>query len=430
VVRVRWFWWVLALVPAFAGFVSLEVFGVGDFRSSGLIAGMSLSLGLVAVLVLWRRPWRGKRGVSRWLSTFPGLLLGLVALVGLSAGLPEFLQSRGLFLDVDGVGPRALAGFDGGYLVVGDDGDSGIVWFSEDGTSWSQVDDPIFDGLVFRDLIVVEDRLVAVSRSSDPTEAVVLSSTDGLAWEVVGRFGNADHGTSPDAISRTGSGLVVISDIIGNDVEFYSSADMSSWTVSEPVGVFDDGEGGSDIACDEELCVGVGSHDATYRSELETDTGVAWISTTGENFDLVDHDFQTDRLTAIAWTTSGFVAVGNNSSGQGVAWQSQHGQQWTPVSGPFNEMTIDGVAEADDKYIIFGRNPATSQLVIWTSTHGAQWDQEVVSDGFPEGSLIRTISDRNGVRVAAGIASDTLSTIIWTSTNNQPWQHTTTLDSP
>jgi len=427
-VRIRWFWWVLAAVPAFAGFVSLSL-GVGDFRSSGLVAGVALSLGLVAILLLVRRPWRGKRGVSRWLSMVPGLLLGLVALLGLAEGALEFLQARGLFLDIDGVGPTAMVGFDGGYVVVGDDGESGVVWVSEDGTSWSQSDDPVIGGVLLRDVIVVGGGLLAVGEGSDPTEAVVLSSTDGVIWEVAGRFGNSQYGAAPWAISRSSSGVVAISDIIGNDVEFYRSTDVSSWTASKPVGVFDDGEGGSDIACDEDLCVGVGFHDSTYRSEIETNTGVAWISTTGDRYDLVDHDFGSARLTSITWTESGFLTVGDTSTSEGVAWHSQNGQQWTPVTGPFNEMTIHGASTVDNSYVIFGTNPTTNELLIWTSDTGNQWDQETISEDLPEGSQIRAISYQNDTRITIGIPSDTLHTIIWTSTNNQPWQHTATLET-
>ena len=427
-VRIRWSWWVLAAVPALVGVLALML-GVGDFRSSGLVAGISLSLGLVAILLLWRRPWRGRKGVFRWLAPVPGLLLGSVALLGLSQGLPEFLEARGLLVDVDGQGPRAMVGFDGGYVVVGDDGESGVVWFSEDGTNWSQVNDPLFVDVLMRDVILVEGGLLALGEGSESAKAVILSSTDGVAWELAGSFGNDEYGTFPDAIGQTRSGLVVISDIIGNDVEFYRSTDVSSWTAADPVGVFDDGESGSDIACNEDLCVGVGDHDATYRAEIESNTGVAWTISTGDRFDLVDHHFQSVRLTAIAWTESGFLTVGDNSTGEGVAWQSHDGRNWTSVGGPFNNMTIDGVAAVGNRYVIFGTNPTANELLIWTSDTGNQWDQETISDDFAEGSQIRTITENNGTRIAIGIASDTLDTIIWTSTNNQPWQHTTTLET-
>ncbi len=428
-VRVRWFWWVLAVAPALAGFVSLQL-GVGDLRSSGMMLGAAVSLGLVAVLLLLRRPWSGRNGVSKWLAPIPGLMLGLVALVGLLLGLPEFLQARGLFLDVDSHGPRAMVAFDGGFVLVGENADGGLVWLSEDGTSWSEIDDPVFDGVVLRDLLITEDGLLAVGQGGDVAEAVVLSSADGTRWQVEATFGNSDHGTAPHAFSRFGGTVVAIASIYGNDVEFYLGTEASSWTASAPTPVFDDGESGRDIACSENLCVGVGYHSAIYRDEIDTNTGVAWVTTTGTSYQLVEHDFDSEQLAAIAWATPGFIAVGTTTTGQGVAWLSQDGESWTRLTGSFNEMTITGITASADSYTIFGHDPETGRLMVWTSTTGNEWNEETISDELAIGSQIRTFVDQDGIRIAVGIASDTLDTVIWTSTNNQPWQHATTIHTP
>jgi hypothetical protein len=77
--------------------------------------------------------------------------------------------------------------------------------------------------------------------------------------------------------------------------------------------------------------------------------------------------------------------------------------------------------------MIFGHNPDTGELVVWTSTTGDQWSEEIISIELAEGSQVRTTVDQDGTRIAAGIASDTLDTFIWKSTNNQPWQHTATI---
>jgi len=356
-------------------------------------------------------------------------MLGLVGLFGLAISLPEFLEARGLFLDVDDVGPRALVAFDDGYVVVGDDSNGGFVWFSADGSTWSNVDDPVFDDVdELSDVIAVEDGLIALGNDG-MGEAVILVSADGLVWSEAARFGNVEYGTVGRAISQTDTAFVVITSTVFNDMEFYQSTDLSSWTVVEPTGVADDGEDGSDVACHGEVCVGVGFHESTFLSDLESDTGVAWINATGDRYDLVDHDFQSTRLTAITWVESGFLTVGDTSTGEGVVWQSPGGQDWNPVVGPFNEMTTDGASAIDNSYIIFGTNPTTNQLLIWTSDTGNQWDQETISNDFPEGSQIRSITHRNNTRIAVGIASDTLNTIIWISTNNQPWQHTATLET-
>lgn len=97
-----------------------------------------------------------------------------------------------------------------------------------------------------------------------------------------------------------------------------------------------------------------------------------------------------------------------------------------PNSKLLNEMVIDGIASTDTNYIIFGRDPESGDIIAWTSNDTEQWDEETVSVDFSEGSHIRTITTKANTRVALGIASDTLHTIIWTSTNGQNWQHTAT----
>jgi hypothetical protein len=320
-----------------------------------------------------------------------------------------------------------MVAFDGGFVLAGDDGDSGLLWLSEDGTSWTEIEEPVLESVLLRDLLVTEDGLLAVGEGVDPTEAVVLSSADGTQWQVVARFGNSDHGTVPSAISQSAESLVVIADIVGNDVEFYRGADPSSWTVSEPTPVFDDGESGWDIACSINRCVGVGFHDATYRDEIDANTGVVWANTMGDSYQLVDHDFAADRLQAIAWADPGFLAVGNTPTNESVAWLSQDGESWTSLTGSFNKRTITGVTATSDNYMIFGHNPDTGELVVWTSTTGDQWSEEIISIELAEGTQVRTTVDQDGTRIAAGIASDTLDTFIWKSTNNQPWQHTATI---
>ncbi|MEX2280215.1 MAG: hypothetical protein WEA76_09015, partial [Acidimicrobiia bacterium] len=63
----------LAAIPAVAGWVSHTVLRTGDFRSSGLVVGISVSLGLVGLILLAERPWRGRAGARRLLAAIPGL---------------------------------------------------------------------------------------------------------------------------------------------------------------------------------------------------------------------------------------------------------------------------------------------------------------------------------------------------------------------
>ena len=111
-----------------------------------------------------------------------------------------------------------MVAFDGGFVLAGDDGDSGLLWLSDDGTSWTEIEEPVFDGVLLGDLVVVEAGLLVVGGREDPSEAVVFSSPDGMQWQVAAGFGNSDHGTAPIAMSQSAETLVVIADIVGNDI--------------------------------------------------------------------------------------------------------------------------------------------------------------------------------------------------------------------
>jgi hypothetical protein len=423
-VKVRW-WWMLALVPAVAGVVSIAM-GVGDFRSSGLILGVSVSVGLLAIILLVRAPWRDRHGASRWLAPIPGLMLGAVALVGVSEGLPEFLQARGLFIDVDSVGPVAVLFHEGNLVIVGNDTTGGYAWISDDGSEWSRVEDDALTELEIADATDYGSAVVVVGQSTE-AEGVVLVSQDGRSFEESGRFNNSEYGTIPQAAAGFAEGLVVISEIYGNDVEFYASIDTRSWMAGLPSPAFDDGESARDIVCSDQVCLGVGFLDSTYRQELEADTGVAWVSSSGDDYRPVDHNFDTESLNAVAWAGAGFVVVGTNPNGTSSAWHSADGTGWNPVAGPFTELTVAGVQAFDSQYVIFGRNPTTGALMAWTSEDTTNWRESFVATGLHEASQIRSVTSTPDGLVAVGIDGATYNLLVWTSPNGSDWQQTATL---
>lgn len=359
----------------------------------------------------------------------PGFVLGLVALVGVAEGLPEFLQARGLFVDVDDFGPRSVVSFAGGFVLVGDDADGGMIWHSPDGVDWSQVDDPVLDGLEMRDVIVVDDELVAIGALEEPTQAVILASSDGRTWVLRGTFRNAEDGTVPEAITPFGESLVAVADIIGNDVEFYSTPDLDTWAVADPVGVFDDGESGEDIACNEAVCVAVGLHQATHRPGLETDVGVAWVSTGGDRFDIVDHDFGAETLTHVVWTGDSFVVGGNDTSGLGVVWRSDDGRRWTRMAGPFDDVQLDGLSATADGLLVFGSDSESGAIWVWKSRDGVHWDEHLVSQDLQGGSQVRSIAVGDSLRVAVGVDAGTRRIVVWTSPKSGDWSLVATLET-
>ena len=220
---------------------------------------------------------------------------------------------------------------------------------------------------------------------------------------------------------------MVISEIYGNDVEFYASKDARSWTEGQPAAVFDDGESARDIACSDEVCVGVGFADATYRQDLDANTGIAWVSGSGFDYQVLDHRFDTESLDAVAWNPAGFLAVANGANNEGLAWQSSDGTGWSPVSGPFAEMTVDGVAAVDGSYVVFGRNPRTGDVMFWASDDTTEWSESVVATGLPEDSQLRSVVDTQSGLIAAGIDGATFDVLVWASPDGADWQEIATL---
>jgi hypothetical protein len=300
----------------------------------------------------------------------------------------------------------------------------GFIGISENGSNWTLIDVEALAELELVDGSTNGPSTVVVGRSEDPSEGVVLVSEDGRLFEERGRFSNSEYGTAPDAAALFRGGLVVISDIVGNDVEFYLSDNYQTWAPGQPLPVFDDGESARDIACSEEVCVGVGFLEATYRPELDADAGVVWVSTTGDDFKPVAYEFNTNTLDAVAWNPSGFLVVANSTSGSGVVWHSTDGTEWRPVSGPFNEMTVDGVEAVAAAHIVFGHNPISGELIIWSFEGATDWSESVVAADLPEGSELRSVASTQTGLIVVGINAETLDTLVWTSTNRNTWEQT------
>lgn len=323
---------------------------------------------------------------------------------------------------MDSMGPVQVLAHDDAVVIVGNDREGSVIWISEDGSNWTLIEE--LDEMELVDGITSGPSIVVVGESSDPSEGVVLVSEDGRIYEETGRFRNSEHGIAPTAISAFRGGLIALSEIYGNDVEFHASNDYRTWTPAQPSPIFDDGESARDIACSEEVCVGVGFFDATYRRELDANAGAAWVSTTGDDFQPVTHDFNSKTLDAIAWNPSGFLVVTNDASDNGVAWHSTDGANWRPVSGPFDQMTVDGVEAVATAYIVFGHDPISGELFIWRSQDATNWSETVVAADLPEGSELRSIANTRTGLIAVGINAETLDTLVWTSPTGSSWRQT------
>jgi hypothetical protein len=420
--RVRWYWWVLALLPAVVGYTSLQL-EIGDLRSSGFVPGVGVTIGILAVLLLVQRPWRGSTGLKRLVLVLPVVMMGLIGIVGLALGLPEFFQKQfGWFLGPDTYGARAVVAIDEVFVVVGDDLEDGLVWYSADGVNWSRANDAELLGLEMRDAIVADGDVVAFAQPSEGGEAMVLTSVDGKTWSLRARFGNEQYGTSPHAIAQWQDEFVGVTAIYGNDVEFFYGDSVTSWRSVEPSPVFDDGEDALDVACSPQVCVAVGER-YDPNAFMSSDTGaMVWTSTNGQRWDLVDHSMGIATLVAVAAANDAFVVVGNEED-HAVVWTSLNGRDWSQLDGrSFGSSRMDGVVDVDGGFVAFGRDTETGALVVWKSETGAEWKRSTVDEGLLPDSMLRSVAANGETWVAVGIDTDLQTAAIWVSDDGDSWE--------
>lgn len=405
------------------GATSLAV-GLGDFRSSGLIAGVGLSLLLATVLLAVRRPWRGYSWPRRVAGVARVGVVGVVALAALAIGVPEFLQERfGLLLSPDDLGLRSVTIVDDTFVAVGA-ARSGAAWASVDATSWEPVAVPeTITGADIVDLVHLSDGVVAIAQ--DDADAVLLAVTADVSrqWREADRFTHDVFGIVPMAADSRGQQLVVASDIYGNDVVFFHGEPPAALAAGAPEPEFDRGYQVNDVACNDGGCVAVG---ARIR------VGAAiWHSPDGAEWERIDVDLPNAEFVAVASTPDGFVAVGNDTARQtGIAWNSTNGRAWDQLTGSetFSTAIIDGVAILDGVTTVFGRNPDTAAIMTWSRINDQSWAPTQITPASP-GSRLRHLATNGEVIVGVGVDTNTASGAVWSSRDGRSWTQTV-LETP
>lgn len=107
-----------------------------------------------------------------------------------------------------------------------------------------------------------------------------------------------------------------------------------------------------------------------------------------------------------------------------MSWHSPYGQVWRPVSGPFDDAIVDGVEAFEGMYMVFGHDPGSGELFIWSSEDTTNWSEAVVSSGLSPGSEIRDVTSSRAGLIAVGIEAETFNTLVWTATEGNDWRQT------
>jgi hypothetical protein len=430
----RWSVWVVVAIPALVGLVSLAI-GSGDLRASGLMAGVALTIVGGATVVLVRGRWRDARGVRRLVRLVPIVAAGLVGVLGLAAGVPEFAQARfGWFVPADAYGARAVVATGGTFVVIGDEREGVVVLRSGDGRTWSKTDDvPGLEDLHIADAVATADGIVAIGQPVDGDVAHVVTSRDGQTWQATAQFGpEVGFGIAPSAIAAARRGFVALAGIYGNDAAFFHSPDGRKWSAGTPSPVFDDHEDAHDVACSSAGCVAVGERFTSRGISGGTRRAVSWTSSSeGDPWVQADGVFGEATVAAVTTSDDVFLAGGHDPTrDRAVLWTSPTGHAWTPVGADqhFDSAAIDGVTDLDGTLIAFGRDHHSGAIVVWTSDDASRWRRSTVEDGTAAESRIRAVAAHGGTTVAVGIDAADNSTAIWASDDLRSWRRATVAD--
>lgn len=321
---------------------------------------------------------------------------------------------------------RASATLGGRFVVVG----YRAIWFSDDGLHWKRAD--VEDGETgnnIHDVTVGGPGFVAVG--DDNTSAIVWTSTDGKCWDRV-----VDPEFSPGRMWHVGAtdvGLVAFGDSFDGGRPrgaIWTSNDGRNWerpTSSTDLEVSKGvrelvGAGGALTAFVRDLF----SADATRPIEVWRTRGSAAWAKVGELPGSQGADLRQAAQGPRGWVATG---VKGTMVEEGVAWTSADGITWElapSAPGPVSALLADQAG-----FLAVGaRSTATGCISVgfefvgqtWTSSDGRVWREMVpkdewVSEGISQ--LLRRDQTVFGVGVSwEGSATEAFRTkgVVWTAT--------------
>ena len=295
---------------------------------------------------------------------------------------------------------RAVTRGGPGLVAVGVDNRHGhaVVWTSEDGAAWQLVphDDAVFGGDGAQAMWSVTEGgpgLVAVGYDYGRSAAAAWTSNDGIGWQRVAHDDAAFGGdVQQEMVSVTagGPGLVAVgSDFGRGSAAVWTSVDGLTWDrVPHDAAVFGNGEWRPmhDVVAGGPGLVAVGYDDGLGAATV-------WTSVDGLVWDRVPHDegvFSTQGVSMRSVTVGGpgLVAVGyDDGLGAAAVWTSIDGLVWDRVS--HNEAMLGGghahmesVVSGGPGLVAVGSDDQLGAAAVWTSADGLSWERVLHSAAF------------------------------------------------
>lgn len=325
-----------------------------------------------------------------------------------------------------------------GFVAVGYDwpGWHALAWTSSDALTWHLIDLGETDGTFMNAVAAGVDSLVAVGR--DGNDAAIWISADGRDWSratspafretahlriasVAARLAGASL-AEPTAV-RWVAGGAAGPDIGSEDARLWISTDGRTWGGITPPGAT--GARVAGIAADGSVAVAVG-----WRGSERTPTGSAvWTSTDGRTWTPAPDstDLKAGQMVGVSVAPGGhgFVAVGTDADQrEAIVWLSRDGRTWTRIASPTfgyhdQKVRMTAVATTPTGIVAVGNYLFGTQYGfarVWTSPDGRDWTVAPESATFGQGEMLGVAATPSrAVAVGTFGAPDSYIPTIWIS---------------
>jgi hypothetical protein len=275
---------------------------------------------------------------------------------------------------------------------------------------------------------------IAVGVQQPPAKAVAYARDAAGRWVPIAGF-VGEPGTAAQAIASSESRSVIVGQKHGGATAWSAVASAQTWTESptqESLQVAYSAGAMTSIAADAGGFIAGG-----YREDpLHASASAAiWRSNDGLTWQLDDatEAFRGGRIWGVAANAHAVVAVGTNGDpnyGPAAAWRWTSDGGWARGHvGPTDRGAMRAVAATSSGFVAVGQNGTDKGAMTWTSEDGLDWTAAPDQTGFhyfDQPVRMQAVVATKGGLVAAGWRSDAGkgSAVTWTSADGTTWQST------
>jgi hypothetical protein len=254
------------------------------------------------------------------------------------------------------------------------------AWTSPDGARWTPASTtfggPSQGGLDYGFQAIVQGGpgyvMLGGADQADPYGGtylgpVVTTSKDGSQWTIRRLTGPSFDRTSFAGIANnSANGFVAVGATVALLPVAWTSPDGTTW---QPVATSTNRIPFTGAVRLNDVAAGPGGYVAVGQT-YGPSAGV-WVSVDGREWSLSHYQvsFKDTEMTRIVWTGTSFLAMGKTSAGDGLAWVSRSGLDWTPIdtASAFRGAPIVAGDQVGQRIVLFGQDAPGQIVVAWAA---------------------------------------------------------------